>query len=109
MFQAAVQQPAPSEWLAGYVTQGIDMTSTKKSQGYHWDLEVLAFLEKYGSQFFGKLDIWDLDWVQLANDQSIAQADVFRDPRTKLEKIMHFWPRRSQRYSGHFLLEALDR
>ncbi len=109
MFHVQVQQPVLNEWFAGYIAQGIDMTSTKKSQRYHWDFEVLAFLQEYGNQVFSKLDIWDLDWIELAKRQTIAQADLFRDPRTELEKIMHFWLRRSQRFSRYFFLRAIDR
>jgi hypothetical protein len=89
-------QPVAQEWLAGYEELGIDMTSVRRDPSYWWDREVVAMFRKYGTRKFRKLDIWDVDWSELA-----AQCDPhgisIDDPRGGWERAVHAWLRRTQR------------
>jgi glycosyltransferase involved in cell wall biosynthesis len=102
----------PSHWISGYESLGIDMTSVVIEPYYWWDLEVLCWIEKYGSNFFSKHYIWDVNWQYLAEslDQAKASND-FRDPRSKIEKMIHRWLQKSQAsphsYKNRFISRLL--
>lgn len=82
---------AQDEWFRRYVDSGIDMTSTYQPASYWWDAEAIALLEKYTPQHFRSLDIWSLPWVVGA-----ANNHLIEDPRSGLERLVHFWLKKSQ-------------
>lgn len=96
-------KPIPKEWLAGYEQRGIDMTSVYREGVLRWDKEVLEFLIKYGPAKFKRLAIWDLDWTALHQKiYSNAPPVDLRDPRTRFDKYVHLWLRKTQSYYSHF-------
>jgi hypothetical protein len=90
--------PIPEHWFAGYLAEGIDMTSIRRSQGYWWwDQEVLDLLDKHGERVFARLDIWYYDWAEL-HRQLYPKAEplTLADPRTSFEKFVHRFLQKSQ-------------
>ncbi len=90
----------PERWFAGYLAEGIDMTSIHRSQGYWWwDEEVLDLLEKHGVQRFARIDMWYTDWTEL-HRRLYPKAEPLNlaDPRTALERFIH---RRLHRTQPH--------
>jgi hypothetical protein len=79
--------PLPQRWVAAYEAEGIDMRSVGHESRYPWDEEVLGWLRAYGPSRFEKLDIWDVDWGDIA------------DPRGPITRVVHRWLRATQ--DGH--------
>jgi len=77
--------PIPASWFQTYTAHAIDMTSTVRESIYWWDKEVLGLFRDYGVNFFSKLDIWDQDWVRLAEREGFDRPHLCRDPRRRLE------------------------
>ena len=89
--------PLQPEWLQGYLAQGIDMTSVQEAPYYHWDVEILQWLARYGADYFRKVDIWDVDWHALAHLLHMdIPAERLRDPRTMFEKMVFLWLKQTQ-------------
>lgn len=94
-------EPCPTEWFAGWIDQGIDMTSIQHKKYYWWDWEVLRMLGKYGTQTFRHEDIWYVDWEairQAGLDMGIPNLpqQPIKDPRTRLERHLIALRRRTQ-------------
>lgn len=73
----------PQKWIEQYQQIGIDILKIYHEDKYWYDDEVAKLFDKYGYRHFKKLDIWHDDFKEL-------------DPRTVLDKIIHFWLRKSQ-------------
>jgi hypothetical protein len=85
------------------------MTSTIKESRYRWDREVLSLFRDHAVGYFSKLDIWEQDWIHLARSEGFEPADLFGDPRTRLEKTVHKWLARSQRSKQPIVKRVVDR
>jgi glycosyltransferase involved in cell wall biosynthesis len=90
--------PLPPEWFRGYEELGIDMTNITKEHFYWWDMEVLKFLDVYGTGMFRREAIWDIDWQAFASAYALSSADSerFADPRNVIEKLIHWRLARTQ-------------
>jgi hypothetical protein len=96
--------PLPSEWLRGYQQRGIDMTTVRDEGRSRFDEQTLGLFREYGLQKFRKVDIWDVDWQQIAEEtgssidrtalrdpRSSIDRTALRDPRSRPEKLVHRW------------------
>lgn len=90
-------EPMPREWLAGYESRGIDMTTVRSEPFYWWDREVLDWFNRFGTARFRREAVWDIDWVALANRMDTQfDSTRIRDPRNRFEKSVHRWLRKTQ-------------
>lgn len=60
-------KPSLSCWFDGWISKGIDMTSTARDELTHFDISVLRLFESHGADFFLNQDLWKVDWEYLAN------------------------------------------
>ena len=88
-------RPIRPEWLAAYQQAGIDVTSVRRDGTYRWDREILTLLEQHGPAMFQRLDIWDVDWEDLAK-QLGHHGTKITDPRSWLDKAVLNWLRATQ-------------
>jgi len=94
--------PVLPEWIDGFAHQGIDWTAIQIDGTYRWDPLVLNELISHGSSFFRKLDIWDVEWQELANRHGInTNGCDLRDPRSTLERAVHDFLRHTQPVMGN--------
>jgi hypothetical protein len=64
------------QWLNGYTSRGIDVTSSEECSLYWWDIEVLKAFKAAGVKKFRGLDIWrEVDWEQLRQIAEIRGVD----------------------------------
>lgn len=98
----------PEDWLEEYRTQGIELTCTSKDADYYWDREVLGFFDRYGTSYFSKERIWDIDWVQKAKEYGCDNIEKYRDPRSTTEKLIQYWLVRTQRWSRNPTVRLAD-
>lgn len=58
-------KPVLPEWLEGYRTRGIDVTSSVTKDLLWYDVEILRWFKQYGEKKFHLLDIWrGIDWEE---------------------------------------------
>ena len=77
------------EWFDHYLAEGIDVKSIRKEGHYWWDREVLKYIQRYGTNTFRKLDIWDTDWKKMADHFGMAGTAEYSDPRNFLDRMIH--------------------
>jgi hypothetical protein len=79
------------EWVGAYASAGVDLTSWAPSPSPHaWDGEVVRWLVRSGTRRFAKLDLWDVDWPQVASWVGLAShAQALGDPRRPSERMVH--------------------
>ncbi len=102
-------QPLPSDWLLGYTKKGIDMTSICSKSPTWWDREIITLFKKYGTEMFKQLDIWDVDWLLLAEQNSLDIGNEYYDPRSKLDKIINKWLRKTQLQQNKLHIRAMEK
>lgn len=94
--------PIREHWIKGYVETGIDMTSVRIEPTYYWDCEVIRWMQEYGAAYFKKLDIWDVNWVEKAQQCGHKSAEhSLRDPRNILDRTILEWLKFTQGKSEH--------
>jgi len=86
----------PEEWFSIYLENGIDVKKVNKFKTYYWDKIVLGYIEKYGADFFSREAIWDIDWVKVAKEYGFKNTEIFKDPRSMFQKLIHKWLKRTQ-------------
>ena len=99
----------PSEWFDYYKELGIDLAIVNKQKYYYWDKEVLEYFNKYGTQFFKREDIWDINWEVAAREYGYKDTNKYKDPRDFFLKIVHFWLRKTQYNHGNFFVRVIDK
>jgi glycosyltransferase involved in cell wall biosynthesis len=94
----------PDDWKSEYERQGIDMTSTYRTEKFRWDEEVLDLIQKYGALKFKREAIWDVDWSVLSE---LTGSNSVRDPRSNLDRYIHRWLERTQLYQEKLTVKAI--
>lgn len=94
--------PIPQEWVAGYQERGIDLLDLAGEDYYRWDEALLELLEEHGPARFRRLAIWDVDWSTMYERIKGRPNRELRDPRTALERAVHWWLARSQKHYSHY-------
>jgi hypothetical protein len=74
------------EWFEGYKTKKIDLTSLKKTYLW-WDDEVLEMINQLGIDKFRNLDIYRINWMNLAKNKGYSNLERFILKRTLIDKI----------------------
>jgi glycosyltransferase involved in cell wall biosynthesis len=83
--------PIPQKWFEDYGKLGIDISSVYCEGKLFWDREILNLFDQYGTAYFKREAIWDVDWVDKARMYGKANPEVYKDPRSK-------WYRKIQTY-----------
>jgi hypothetical protein len=99
----------PGEWFGYYKESGIDLAIVNKQKYYYWDKEVLEYFNKYGTQFFKREDIWDINWEVAAREYGYKDTNKYRDPRNFFLKIVHFWLRKTQYNLMNIFVRVIDK
>ncbi len=99
----------PKEWFEKYMLHGIDYMSFKSDYSYYWDHEIINLFNTYGLKFFSKIDIWDVNWDTIAKNMHIHTISPLYDPRTRFEKILNVYLKKTQPYMGNIFLKTIDR
>ncbi|MEM1126732.1 MAG: glycosyltransferase family 2 protein [Bacteroidota bacterium] len=93
---AAIHHAGPLEahWLQGYEDAGIDMCTIPSQPYYHWDESIVDMLMEHGSSPFRRVDIWETDWADQA--EQMGHAAAFQNPQTAFDKQVLAWLARTQ-------------
>jgi len=102
-------QPVEERWFIGYEQRGIDMRSVYTEGRYRWDAEVLDMIATHGADRLKRAAIWDdADWQGLAQTYTMPHPpQVFADPRTAWERLIHRFLLASQARRHAFDIRAV--
>jgi len=98
----------PIEWIESYEKLGIDMTSICIIPKRYWDLDILNFFDKYGTSFFKKVYIWNVNWTEIAKLHNKTNPEIYKDPRNKLYKKIHTYLWITQTKSKKAIIRFID-
>ena len=99
----------PENWFDFYLNIGVDLKIVLKDKYYYWDKRVLEYFNKYGTSFFTKEAIWDINWESAGKHFGFENAGVFKDPRNVFQKIIQFWLKKTQLKHMSLPIRAIDK
>jgi hypothetical protein len=90
--------PLEPSWLAAYAAAGVDLTDWPPTPGpLPWDEDVARWIVRYGARRFAKVDIWDVDWPDVARRSGLpVAAEALQDPRRRSQRLVHGFLRITQ-------------
>lgn len=101
--------PIPNKWIQEYNNLGIDISSIYHETMLWWDQKVLEFMELYGTKKFKNLHIWDIDWENIAMLWGKKNIEVYKDPRTRLDKYINKWLIKTQKDHNKWIFQKVDK
>ena len=90
----------PDWWLTEYAKLCVEITSIIHKPEPRWNMQIISYLDKYGAKCFRHLNIWDVNWNDIANTLGVKHKNTFKDPRLKWDKAVNRWLINTQ-YKGH--------
>jgi hypothetical protein len=88
--------PIPEDWIEKYMELGINILSVIKEESNWFENQTFDLLDKYGSVFFKKIYIWDIDWSERAKINNRQNDFKYLDPRSIFEKVIFLWLKSTQ-------------
>jgi glycosyltransferase involved in cell wall biosynthesis len=88
--------PIPKDWIEKYMELGINILSVIKEESNWFENQTFDLLDKYGSVFFKKIYIWDIDWSERAKLNNRQNDFKYLDPRSIFEKVIFLWLKSTQ-------------
>lgn len=86
----------PDWWKEKYWQKGVEITSYLHQNEPRWNLQILEYLNKYGAKHFRHLNIWEVNWEQMAQSHGFKHEKSFKDPRWLWEKAVNRWLLKTQ-------------
>lgn len=105
---ASLRRVEPA-WFAAYEADGLDMKTAAEQRWYQWDEEVMEWIITHGSKTFAKLDIWEPDYLALAEHLGRPASRTIADPRGRATRAVHAWLARTQHRSHERGIRLLQR
>lgn len=102
-------EPIPFEWINDYNKLGIDITSVLIEANNWFEEQVVDLIEKHGNNAFRKLNIWDINWVEKSNIWGKTDIQKYKDPRTKVNKLIHKWLYKTQGKQNKLKYRVIDK
>ena len=99
----------PAWWQTEYAKHGIEITSILYKQEPRWNKQIVDYLNKYGANFFRHLNIWDVNWNDIADGMGIPHNQSFKDPRRRWEKAINRWLINTQSKQGKSSVHLLEK
>lgn len=101
--------PFSKELIDEYEQQGIDMTSVYLETIYWYEKVILEWMSKYGTKKFKELAIWDVNWSTISNKLNHNITNSYEDPRSFLDKLIHYWLKNTQPIKHAFFVRVIDK
>jgi hypothetical protein len=96
-----------NKWFFNYDNLNIDYSNFKSQKNYHWDYEVLKLIKKYGSDFFGNIDIWSVNWKMLAEEKGL-NIEISK-PRLFNKLLLCYLKKTTSFYNRFILFRVFER
>lgn len=81
-------QDVPACWIDQYNSLGVDVKSTSDLKNYHWEEKILNYFDEKGTRFFRKMAIWDINWIEKAENYGRENPSKYKDPRTVVDVLV---------------------
>ncbi len=93
--------PVPNDAYAYYEANGLDLWKEidLTDEGAHYTRVVLDKIQEVGASSLRKLDIWDPEFLRKNNLQ---------DPRRPIDKLMHWYLRKTKKIAKTFIMRCID-
>jgi glycosyltransferase involved in cell wall biosynthesis len=104
-----VLKPLKSQYFRNYQDKGINTNKLEIGEIHWFDFEILNMFDKYGVSLFRKESIWDIDWNHISETCRSNRNQKILDPRNLFDKFVHYLLKKTQRYSGLYLVRKADR
>ncbi|MFT3754055.1 MAG: glycosyltransferase family 2 protein [Paludibacter sp.] len=98
----------PINWCRDYKKYNVDIFRKNNGGLYWFDKQVLNLFEGYGSVFFKKLVIWDIDWKLIAHKWDLNHI-ITKDKRNFLDRLIQKWLKFSQAKLHIKTMRRIDR
>ncbi len=102
-------KPVQRMWFDEYTKYGIDITSIYHQSMLLWERTVLDYMNEFGTSYFRHLNIWTVNWCNIAQKWNYPNPEKYKDPRKKWEKAINKWLIRSQKNRNKYWVRMLDR
>lgn len=79
----------PSWWKSEYASRGIEISSILHRDEPRWRKQIVSYMEEYGASYFRHLNIWDVNWSDIAKSLGCDKYQQFKDPRKRWEKAIN--------------------
>lgn len=98
-------------WIdAGLFKKLADAVEKDRAAGYYWyDVEIMRILCENGVEIFRKIEIWDQDWGAVASRAGFDACKPLGDPRSALQRLVHWILRVTQPYANQIWVRVLTR
>jgi len=99
----------PSRWIESYKKLNIDILEVLREEMIWFDEKVLDLLDKYGTEKFKKIAIWDVNWIEKAILFNKKTTSINKDPRGIIDKMIQYWLWKTQSIYQKKIISKLDR
>jgi len=96
-------------YVKSYSKYCVDITSVNSESLIWYEKLVLDYMDQCGTKFFSHLNIWDVNWVSIAEKWDYPNPEKYKDPRNKLEKLINRWLISTQSKKNNFWIVQLDK
>lgn len=105
------EYPFNPKWVEKYSQYGVDITSVNIPATYHWDETIIEYINKYSIDYFKRIDLRDIDWMEKAKKYKDIDISKFKLHRTVTDKLLLNYLKRTQRkgFREKIYLRALDK
>jgi hypothetical protein len=84
------------------IKNNIELKKINTKSNYWFDNEVENLLIKYGTEYFKKVNIWNINWSKRLGNE------IYTNPQNIIEKIIFTWFRCTRTYQDAKLVKRID-
>lgn len=103
------RKPWPEWWKIEYARHNMEITTVLHQPQIMWNKQILDYFSRYGVKYFRHLNIWTVNWNDIARSIGYSETLDFSDPRTKLDKIFNRYLISSQCRQNSFWVHLMDK
>lgn len=101
--------PLNKEWIAGYKSYKIDVTTVLMPPYYIWDETIIKYLTTYPKKYFDRIDMWNINWIEKLDKKKSFEKAKFEDTRSIIDKILMYYLRRTQGRKDSIVIKIIDK
>lgn len=98
-----------NEWITLYKQLNIDITSVKKLPNYQWDETIVHYINKYSINYFKRIDLGNIDWLEKAKRYDNINYKNFILSKNKISNIVLSYLKHTQHIKNNFIIRCIDK
>lgn len=96
-------------WIEGYKNRGIDITSVTFPATYTWDEKIISYINTYGMNFFSKLDLGNINWLEKATNIEGINTLQFNQHINFMHSLLLNYLKRTHLKRKNIFIRIIDR